>query len=239
MKRSNPRTEKPVEERRSPGLDRRSTPKTEKSIKVMLIDDHPIVRDGYARLLDNTPDIQVVAQASDGETGCEVYPASRPDVLILDLSMPGIGGLETLRRIRAKDPSARVLVFTMHDSETLILRAMEAGAAGYLTKQSGIGQMVAAVRAVAQGKLYIDPEYVPDLIRQRIKPADPLLTLSPREFQLFQLLAEGHSVNEIADILSISPKTVGVHHTNIMKKLDVQNSAQLARLAIRHGIIQA
>lgn len=216
-----------------------SSPKTEKSIKVMLIDDHPVVRDGYARLLENTPDIRVVAEANDGETGCELYEMSKPDVVVLDLSMPGMGGLEALRRIRAKDPSAHVLVFTMHDSETLILRAMEAGAAGYLTKQSGIGQMIDAVRQVAQGKLFIDPKYVPDLVRQRIKPADPMLTLSPREFQLFQLLAEGHSVTEIAEILSISPKTVGVHHTNIMKKLDLQNTAQLARLAIRHGIIQA
>lgn len=216
-----------------------SDSKTEKAIKVMLIDDHPVVRDGYARLLENTPDIRVVAEANDGETGCELYAMCEPDVVVLDLSMPGIGGLEALRRIRAKDPAARVLVFTMHDSETLILRAMEAGAAGYLTKQSGVGQMVEAVRQVAQGKLYIDPKYVPDLVRQRIKPADPLLTLSPREFQLFQLLAEGHSVTEIADILSISPKTVGVHHTNIMKKLGIHNTAQLARLAIRHGIIQA
>lgn len=213
--------------------------KVNKSIKVMLIDDHPVVRDGYARLLENTPDIRVVAEADDGETGCELYAVSRPDVVILDLSMPGMGGLETLRRILAKDPGARVLIFTMHDSETLILRAMESGASGYLTKHSGIGQMVEAVRQVSMGNMFIDPKYIPDIMRQRLKPSsDPLQSLSAREFQLFQLLAEGHSVIEIAEILSISPKTVGVHHTNIMKKLGIQNTAQLTRLAIRHGVIQ-
>lgn len=216
-----------------------SNKKTEGSIKVMLIDDHPVVRDGYARLLENTPDIRVVGEADSGETGCELYPECQPDVVILDLSMPGIGGLETLRRIRSKDPTAQVLVFSMHDSETLMLRAMEAGAAGYLTKQSGIEQMVEAVRQVAQGKLFIDPKHVPDLMRQRLKPSDPLQALSPREFQLFRLLAEGHSVVGIGEILSISPKTVGVHHTNILKKLGIQNAAQLTRLAIRYGVIQA
>lgn len=205
----------------------------------MLIDDHPVVRDGYARLLENTPDIRVVGEADNGEMGCELYPECQPDVVILDLSMPGIGGLETLHRIRAKDPTAQVLVFSMHDSETLILRAMEAGAAGYLTKQSGVEQMVEAVRQVAQGKLFIDPKHFPDLMRQRLKPSDPLQELSPREFQLFRLLAEGHSVVEIAETLSLSPKTVGVHHTNILKKLRLHNAAQLTRLAIRYGVIQA
>ncbi|MDD5330381.1 MAG: response regulator transcription factor [Sulfuricella sp.] len=217
-----------------------SSKKSNKSIKVMLIDDHPVVRDGYARLLENTPDIRVVGEADDGETGCELYAMTHPDVVILDLSMPGMGGLEALRRIMAKDPAARVLIFTMHDSETLILRAMESGAVGYLTKHSGIGQMIEAVRQVAQGNMFIDPKYIPDIMRQRLKPSsDPLQSLSAREFQLFQLLAEGHSVIEIAEILSISPKTVGVHHTNIMKKLSIQNTAQLTRLAIRHGVIQA
>lgn len=216
-----------------------SNTKTEGSIKVMLIDDHPVVRDGYARLLENTPDIRVAGEADNGEMGCELYPECQPDVVILDLSMPGIGGLETLRRIRAKDPTAQVLVFSMHDSETLILRAMEAGAAGYLTKQSGVEQMVEAVRQVAQGKMFIDPKHVPDLMRQRLKPSDPLQALSPREFQLFRLLAEGHSVVEIAETLSLSPKTVGVHHTNILKKLGLHNAAQLTRLAIRYDVIQA
>ena len=213
--------------------------KAKEIITVMLIDDHPVVLDGYGRLLDNTPGIKVVAKASDGETACDLYQKHLPDVAILDLNMPGIGGLETLRRIRAKNPEARILVFTMHDNATLILRVMEAGAMGYITKQSAAVQMVDAVRQVAKGSLFVDPKHLPSLMRWRTNtPDDPIRSLSVREFQLFQLLAEGHSVIEIAEILSISPKTAGVHHTNIMKKLDVHNTVQLVRLAIQQGIIQ-
>lgn len=213
--------------------------KSKEIITVMLIDDHPVVLDGYGRLLDKTPGIKVVAKASDGETACSLYQKHLPDVAILDLNMPGIGGMETLRRIRAKSPEARILVFSMHDSTTLILRVLEAGAMGYITKQSGVAQMVDAVRQVARGKLFVDPERIPSLMRWRPNPPDdPIRTLSVREFQIFQLLAEGHSVAEIAEILSISPKTAGVHHTSIMKKLDVNNTVQLVRLAIQQGIIQ-
>jgi len=213
--------------------------KTKEIITVMLIDDHPVVLDGYCRLLDETPGIKVVAKAGDGETACELYQKYLPDVAILDLNMPGIGGLETLRRIRAKNPEARILVFTMHDNATLILRVMKAGATGYISKQAGVGQMVDAVHQVAKGDLFIDPKHIPNLMRWGTnQPDDPIHSLSAREFQLFQLLAEGHSVIEIAEILSISPKTAGVHHTNIMRKLDVKNTVQLVRLAIQQGIIQ-
>lgn len=209
----------------------------QKSISVMLVDDHPVVRDGYRHLLDNTPDIRVVAEANDGEEACALCPLHLPDVVVLDLSMPGIGGLETLHRIKAKHPAINILVFSMHDSETLVLRSLEAGATGYLTKQGGVAQMVEAVRQVAQGKLFVDAKYVPDLMHHRlIASEDPLQTLSTREFQIFQLLAEGNSVADIAAMLSISPKTVGVHHAHIMRKLRLQNAAQLVRLAIRCNV---
>ena len=208
-------------------------------ITVMLVDDHPVVRDGYRHLLESTPDIRVVAEANDGEEACVLYEQHMPDVVILDLSMPGIGGLETLRRIKAKNPAIHVLVFSMHDSETLVLRSLEAGATGYLTKQGGVAQMVEAVRLVARGALFVDSKYVPDLINQRLSPTDdPLQALSTREFQIFQMLAEGHSVSDIAIMLSISPKTVGVHHAHIMKKLRLQNAAQLVRLAFRCNVIK-
>lgn len=216
-----------------------SNPTPQKSITVMLVDDHPVVRDGYRHLLENTPDIRVVAEANDGEEACALYPKHMPDVVVLDLSMPGIGGLETLRRIKAKDPAINILVFSMHDSETLVLRSLEAGATGYLTKQGGVAQMVEAVRQVAQGKLFVDSKYVSDLMHHRLFATDdPLQALSIREFQIFQLLAEGHSVSNIAVMLSISPKTVGVHHAHIMSKLRLQNAAQLVRLAIRCNVVK-
>jgi two-component system invasion response regulator UvrY len=212
--------------------------KAKEIITVMLIDDHPVVLDGFGRLLDNTPGIKVVAKAGDGETACDLYQKHLPDVTILDLNMPGIGGMETLRRIRAKNPGARILVFTLHDNTTMILRMMEAGAMGYLTKQSAAVEMVNAIRQVATGKRYVDPKHLSGILSRNLNPAnDPISTLSEREFQLFRLLAEGHSVVEIAGILSISPKTAGAHHTSIMKKLDVHNSVQLVKLAIQQGIV--
>jgi two-component system invasion response regulator UvrY len=207
-------------------------------ISVLLADDHPVVRDGYRRLLENSPDIEVMAETGDGESACNAYVQHRPDVVILDLSMPGIGGLETIRRLRALDPHARILVFTMHDDETMIRRTLECGAAGYLTKASGVGQMVEAVRLVAQGKTYVDATHMSELLRGAAAgPAGPLQVLSSREFQLFQCFAEGQSVAHIAAELGISTKTVAVHHANIMRKLELDNAAQLVRLAIRCRVI--
>ncbi|MES1980963.1 MAG: response regulator transcription factor [Pseudomonadota bacterium] len=210
-------------------------------IAVLLIDDHPVVRDGYRRLLEITPDIRVVAEADDGETGYIQYRKYKPAVVILDLNMPGIGGLETIRRIKAHDPVARILVFSMHANETMAQRALEMGATGYLTKQGGLGQMVQAVRQVKSGRIYIDPEHVSSMVidrQSRVVAPNPLQDLSKREFQLFKLMAEGNSIADIAEILSISSKTVGVHHTNIMKKLKLHNTTQLVRLAINRNIIE-
>jgi two-component system invasion response regulator UvrY len=214
-------------------------PAASEGISVLLVDDHPVVRDGYRRMLENTAEIRVVAEAGDGEAACAAYAKLKPDVVILDLTMPGIGGLETIRRLKAMDPAARILAFTMHDSETMIRRTLAAGAVGYLTKASGMGQMVEAVRKVAQWKPYIDPTHLTEMARNVISGvfAGPLQILSAREFQLFQRFADGQSVAEIAAALCISPKTVGVHHANIMRKLDLQNAAQLVRLAIRCNVV--
>ena len=208
------------------------------TIAVMLVDDHPVVRDGYRRLLESTSDIRVVGEAGDGDMALSLYQKLRPDVMVLDLSMPGSGGLEVISRLIAREPMARILVFSMHESTAMISRAIDAGALGYLTKQSGMGQMIDAVRQVAQRQIYIDPAYIQDVLQLRQHDSDPLETLTKREFQIFSLFAEGRTAAEIADALSISHGTVGVHHANIMKKLDLHNSAQMVRLAIRCGVIQ-
>lgn len=210
------------------------------SISVLLVDDHPVVRDGFRRLLEQAPNIKVVAEACDGESAYDAYKKISPSVVVLDLNMPGIGGLETIRRIKAFDNNTRILVFSMHSNEIMIQRALEAGALGYLTKQGDIGQLVKAAQQVAQGRMYIDVEHVTGLAEHKLSnsSADPSRVLSTREFQLFKLLAEGQSVSEIANLLSISVKTVGVHHTNIMKKLGLHNASQLVRLAIRCNVIE-
>ncbi|SFP92936.1 two component transcriptional regulator, LuxR family [Nitrosomonas cryotolerans] len=214
---------------------------THQPITVMLVDDHPVVLTGYRRLLESTMDISVIAEANDGETGYILYQTHEPDVVILDLNMVGIDGLETMRRIRAKSPEARILIFSMHINETLVLRALKLGAAGYLTKHCGAKQMIQAIRQVKQGQKYIDPELASSIaisLTMENSSEDPLNSLSAREFQIFKLMAEGNSCAQIAGTLTISPKTVGVHHTNIMKKLKLNNSSQLVRLAINCDIIQ-
>jgi two-component system invasion response regulator UvrY len=206
---------------------------------VFLVDDHPVVRDGYRRLLENYPDIKVVAEGGSGEEACEQYTDVDPDVVVLDLNMPGIGGIETISRLRAKDPHVHILVFSMHDSQTMISRAVEAGASGYLTKSSVATKMIDAVRTVAAGKPFLSHHAVPMIFKKlQNNDLDPLSALSKREFEVFCRLAAGCTVTEIADQLSISPKTAGVHQTNIMKKLQLRNAAELARLAIRCDVSQ-
>lgn len=212
----------------------------EQPISVVLVDDHPVVRDGYRRILEQAPNIKVVGEADCGESGYEHFCQLRPDVIVLDINMPGIGGLETIRRIKAYDEKAHILVFSMHSNEIMIQRVLESGALGYLTKQGGISQMVTAVQQVAKGRMYIDADHVTSLAQHKLSDStsDPTRVLSTREFQIFKLMAEGMSVVNIANTLSISAKTVGVHHTNIMKKLHLENSSQLVRLAILCHVIE-
>ena len=212
-----------------------------KPISILLIDDHPVVRTGYRRLLESTPDIWVVAEADDGESGYQHYLEYQPDVTILDLNMPGIGGLETIRRIKARDSAAHILVFSMLNNVTMAQRSLKAGATGFLSKQSGIGEMIQAVRQVNAGKIYIESELASMLALNATRKEaceNPLDMLTKREFQIFKLIAEGNSSMQIAEKLTISPKTVGVHHVNLMRKLQLQNTTQLIRMAINNNIIQ-
>ena len=208
------------------------------SIKVLLTDDHEVVRAGYARLLESTPDIDVIAEASSGEEACTGYFECRPDVLIMDLNMPGMGGLEACRRIMARDPKANILVFSVHENEIMLERALDVGVKGYISKRSASQVMIQAVRQVAAGDVYVGEEMMSHLIGQR-KSVDSrqLKDLTPREFEVFRLLADSKSVNDIAVLLNLSPKTVGHHMTHIKTKLGIANIAGLTRLAMRLGII--
>lgn len=208
------------------------------TIRVLLTDDHEVVRAGYTRLLESTSDIDVIAEASSGEEACMNYFECRPDVLIMDLNMPGMGGLEACRRIRARDPNANILVFSVHENEVMLERALDAGIKGYISKRSASRVMIQAVRKVAAGDVYVGEEMMSHLVGQR-KSVDggQLKDLTPREFEVFRLLADSKSVNEIAGILNISPKTVGHHMTHIKEKLGISNIAGLTHLAIRLGII--
>jgi two-component system invasion response regulator UvrY len=211
-----------------------------KQISILLIDDHPVVRTGYRRLLESTLDMQVVAEAENGESGYRLYVEHQPDVTILDLNMPGIGGLETIRRIKAYNPHARILVFSMLNNLTMAQRSLKTGALGFISKQSGMGEMIQAVRQVNSGKKYIESELIAIQAMNATpvnKFENPLEILTKREFQIFKLIAEGNSSVQIAEILTISPKTVSVHHANLMRKLQLENTTQLIRIAIDQSVI--
>ncbi|MBE9567858.1 MAG: response regulator transcription factor [Proteobacteria bacterium] len=210
------------------------------SIKVFLVDDHEVVRAGYRRLLEASTGITVIAEAADGESAYQGFFEHKPDILVMDLSMPGVGGLEASRRILAKDKTARILVFSVYENEVFLSRALDMGVLGYISKRSASQVMIDAVRKVADGESYVGQEMMPYLVKARnLTEEDPLSELTPREFEIFLLLADSKSVNQVGDMLNLSPKTVGHHCTSIKNKLDISDIAGLTRLAIRLGLMNA
>jgi DNA-binding NarL/FixJ family response regulator len=207
-------------------------------IRLLLVDDHPVVRAGYQRLLEQAGDMRVVAQAGRVDEAVAAFATHAPDVTVTDLSMPGSGGLELIRRVLARAADARLLVFSMHDSAMLVARAFDIGARGFLSKSSAPESLLDAVRKVHAGQRYLSPD-LPAHLMQGTPPGGALDSLTPREFEIFRLLARGESIAGCALALSLSPKTVSNHQTLIKEKLGLTTSAALAHLAIRHGVISA
>jgi len=210
-------------------------------IKVLLADDHAVVRTGFRLLLQSQPDINVVAEAPSGEAACQMYAEVLPDVVVMDLGMPGMGGLEAMRRIRAHNPNARVLALSAHDDPMHARRALREGALGFLSKRSAPEVLIEAIAAIAAGRRYIDPGLAQKLALAEIEGAarSPIEQLSEREFEVFIRLAGGATVQKIADDLKLSASTIGTHLYNIKQKLGVVNQSELTLLAIRHGLIEA
>jgi DNA-binding NarL/FixJ family response regulator len=208
-------------------------------IRVLMVDDHAVVRAGFRRLLEQTGRIRVVAEAASGEEGYRQFAERAPDVTVLDLTMPGTGGLEALRRMVARDAAARVLVFSMHETPAFVRQALRAGARGYVTKASAAEVLVDALEAVARGETYLG-----DDVRAAVAEAngtagrDPLAVLSPREFEIFRLLAEGRSTEEIAQTLFVSAKTIANTASLIRQKLGVNSPVDLVRLALKYRLVQ-
>lgn len=204
--------------------------------RVLLIDDHALVRAGYRYLLHCTRHLQVVAEASTAAAGYRRFLRGGIDVTVLDLSLPGAGGLEVLRRMRCKQRAPRVLVVSMHDEPAMVDRTLGLGAQGYLCKRSNPELLVEAVSQVAQGNVFVDPLLASDRAR-RSRRASGLEQLSEREFEIFRQLAEGHPVEAIARSLCLSAKTVANYGTAIRNKLKIQNRAEMARIALAAGIV--
>ena len=208
------------------------------TVRVLLVDDHAVVREGYRRLLERTPEIEVVAEAATGEDAYRVFCELTPDVVVMDINLPGMSGIEAARRMLAREPDARILVFSMHEDALFGSRALQAGARGYVTKASAPEVLVEAVKAVSAGRLYISHDMAQELALQTVPGQDlPLNTLSPREFEVFRLLAEGKSVADIARILSLSQKTVANYQSLIKQKLEADTSAQMVWIALKRGLV--
>jgi len=208
-------------------------------IRVLLADDHTIVRAGLKEILANTGDIAVAAEATNGQEVMAQIRARSFDVAVLDMTMPGRSGIELIKQVKDEKPKLRILVLTMHSEEQYAVRALKAGASGYLTKEAAADQLVAAIRRIAGGGAYVSPETAERLALAAAPRAEavPHTLLSDREFQVLQMIAGGRTVGEIAKRLSLSVKTVSTHKTRILQKMGFSNQAELIRYALEHKLL--
>lgn len=209
-------------------------------VKILLVDDHAIVREGYRRLIEESEDLEVVGEAASGHEAVQRFGELSPAVTVMDISLPGMSGIEAARRMLVRRPDARVLVFSMHDDAIFVRRAFEAGVAGYITKTGAPEVLLDAVRAVAKGKRYLSDDVSRALAFAACGPDHATTNrLTAREFEVLRLIASGVAVSEIGPLLGMNPKTVANHQSSIKHKLGVQSTAALVRLAIGSGLIVA
>lgn len=207
-------------------------------INIILVDSHIVVRSGVKRLLEEQPDLLVLAETDSCDEAYRLYHQKQPDVLMMDMNMPGSSGLAILGQLTARYPEAKVIMFTMHDEVTFAVQAISAGAKGYVLKSSTPDEVIQAVRQVATGKNYLSPQVAQSIALHNVAVEDdPTRSLTPREFEIFRLLAEGAEIDTIADTLKIGHKTVANYQTQLKHKLNIHTPVQLVRLALKHHII--
>ncbi len=212
-------------------------------IRLLLVDDHPIFRESLRSLLDRQEDFQVVADAADGRAALAAVKQSKPDVVVMDISMPGMNGIDATQEIVSAQNAARVICLSIHRESGLVSAMLKAGASGYVLKSAAAHELPDAVRTVARGETYLCTKVRGDLVeqhvdRQKTVRSEAFADLTPREREVLQLLAEGHHTKSVAATLHISPKTVLVHRTSLMKKIGADGIVDLVRYAVRHGITQ-
>ena len=212
-------------------------------IRVLIVDDHAIVREGLRAIMESRPDIEVVGEAADGEAALAKVTEFRPDVVLMDITMPRMNGLEATRRIKQTDPNTKILVLTMHEEDDYFFKILEAGASGYFVKGGSSQELLTAVRSVSQGNAFIYPTMAKRLLvdyLQRAGSGHDLVqqtSLSNREQEILRLVADGRSNQEIGDLLFLSPATVQTHRAHIMAKLGLHNRTELVKYALRQGFI--
>ena len=210
-------------------------------IKVLLADDHSIVREGLRRIIEESEDIEVIAEADDGRIAIQLAQEKQPDIAVVDISMPGLDGLEVVSQLKVYRPELPIIILTMHEEEQYVVRAIEAGAMGYVTKRSAPEQLVKAIRQVMDGSRYLTPEASEALALRIAKGTggkSSLDSLSNRELQVLRRLAMGHTNHEIAEAYNISTKTVDTYRSRLLKKLNLRNNAELSRFAIQNKLIE-
>ena len=211
---------------------------TGKSIAVLLVDDHAVVREGYRRLLERCAEIAVVGEAATAAEAHRAFCALHPDVVVMDISLPDVSGVEAIRRLMLREPRPRILVFSIHDEAIFPTRAIQAGALGYVTKASAPDVLVDAVRAVAQGEMFLSGDVAKTLaLRNVLRQDDALRLLSDREFEILRLFAQGHPPRDIAARLCLNYKTIANYQSIIKQKLGIRTPAELVRFATRNGLV--
>jgi two-component system invasion response regulator UvrY len=209
-------------------------------IYVLIVDDHDIVRIGIKRLLDDVRGIKVIAEAESGEQALEKIRRRRPDIILMDVNMPGIGGLEATRKLLKVDPTLKIIALTVHGEEPYPTRMLEAGAEGYVTKGCGLEEMVTAIKTVHKGERYVGDEIAQQVALGKLPGGvrSPFDKLSQREIQVMLMVTQGYTIQEISDQLCLSPKTISTYRYRLYEKLAVENDVELTHLAMRHGMVE-
>jgi two-component system invasion response regulator UvrY len=209
-----------------------------KPITVLLVDDHQIVRVGFRRLIETTSDIRVLAEAQSGEESYQLVNDLRPDIIIMDINMPGIGGLEAIGRLRKRNVKEKIIALTVHETEPFPSRVLAAGAQGYLSKRCAPQELIQAIRKVYRGETFVTNQVMREINKTPGNDEAAINKLTPREFQVFSLLAEGRTAVEIGHDMNLSHKTIHSHRSNIMKKLKLETSFSIVQFAILQGIVK-
>ena len=212
-----------------------------KKTRILLADDHQLVRAGFRALLKEIPTVEVVAEAGDGREALDMFKKHRPDVVLIDIAMPKLNGLEAIARITREFPNAMVIVLSVYANQEYVVQAIQAGARGYLIKEDAVSELKAAIKGVTAGELYLSPRIAKDLTSGDLERVgvryDPLAKLTTRQREILQLIAEGNNTKEIAFLLNVSAKTVEAHRTQLMQRLGINDIPSLVRQAMRAGLV--
>ena len=207
-------------------------------IQVLLVDDHDLMRNGIKLMLGEADDIKVIGEACTGEEAIEQSQLLKPDVVLMDVEMPGIGGLEATRKLLRIQPETRIIILSVHDEDPFPNQLLDAGADGYMSKHCGVNDIINAIHTVHRGRKYIEPEIAQKIAEAMLNgKSNPFAELSNREMQVMLMVSKGYSIQEISDSLHLSPKTISTYRYRLYEKLKVQNDVELTRMAIRHGLV--